>query len=240
MSTAVHPSSGERMLASTAAAVVESLISQSEREEIATTALSLSRVLGKLSSYVRANDFLSAEYGMLLGILDVDTIVLREHSQSVTVYGDKDVSLTQRQCTDLRNKDDSSSDTIVLRSLRAMGVAFFSVDSTFIAFLRGSVASHVMWAGKPEEPQHGGPRASFETFMTTAAATFKAWEPATVDLLGMMRHGISSKLYADALPLRQQETFAYLSHELRTSFHGVMGSLEMLEARLGTMGAADL
>lgn len=237
--SAVHPSCEERMLLSTAAAIVESLIFQAEREEIATTALSLSGVLGKLNSYIRVNDFLSAEYGALLDILDVDTIVLREHSQCATVYGNKDFSLTQRECTDLRNEDDSS-DAIVLRSLRAKGVAFFSVDSTFfIAFLRGSVASHVRWAGKPEGPQHSGPRASFEAFMTSAAATFKAWEPATVDLLGMIRHGISSKLYADALPFRQQEAFAHVSHELRTPFHGVMGSLEMLEAGRDTMGAAE-
>lgn len=236
--SAVHPSCEERMLVSTAVAVVESLILQSEREEIATTALSLSRVLGKLSSYLRVNDFFSAEYGALLNILDVDTIILREHSQSVIVYGNKEVSLTQRECTDLRNEDESS-DTIMFRSLPGKGVAFFSVDSTCVAFLRGSVASHVKWAGKPEELQHGGPRASFEAFMLTAAATFKSWEPATVDLLGMMRHGISSKLYADALPFRQQETFAHVSHELRTPFHGVMGSLEMLEAGRGTMDEAE-
>ena len=236
--SAVHPSCEERMLLSTAAAIVSSLIFWSEREKIATTALSLARVLGRLNTYYRVNEFLSAEYGALLSILDVDTIVLREHSQSVTVYGDKGVSLTQRECTDLRNEDEPS-DTIVLRSLTARGLAFFSVDSTFIAFLRGSAASHVKWAGKPEEPLNGGPRESFESYMTTAAATFKAWEPATVDLLGMVRHGISSKLYADALPSRQQETFAHVSHELRTPFHGVMGSLEMLEAGRGNMDAAE-
>lgn len=73
-------------------------------------------------------------------------------------------------------------------------MAFFSVRSFIVAFLRGSVASHICWVGKPdrqvlseeEAPMH--PRASFESFMETSAAEFKEWSPATVDLLEMVSH----------------------------------------------------
>ncbi|CAN0229638.1 unnamed protein product, partial [Ectocarpus sp. 4 AP-2014] len=68
---------------------------------------------------------------------------------------------------------------------------------------------------------------------------FKAWSPATVDLLKMVRHAFSSQLYAQFLPSDLQETFAHVSHELRTPFHGVMGALEILEAGSGTMDSGE-
>ncbi|CAM9332045.1 unnamed protein product [Ectocarpus sp. 12 AP-2014] len=241
----VHPSCEERLLVEMAASVVSSLISCYQREEIAATTLSLSRTLGNLTKYTRVNDFLSADHDSLLGVLDVDTVILCEHLRSVTVYGKKDITLSLEECQELRNGggDESLEMAISFRTLGARGVAFFWVRSFFVAFLRGTTANSVKWAGNPDAPVNKDevmtPRASFELFMRTSGAQCKAWSPLTVDLLNMVRQGFSSKLYAEALPADLQETFARVSHELRTPFHGVMGALEILEAGNGTMGAEE-
>ncbi|CAM9768800.1 unnamed protein product, partial [Ectocarpus fasciculatus] len=237
-SRAVHPSCEERILAETMVTLTGALIMHYERQEIATTALALSRMLGRLKEYPRVNEYLSSEHQALRDILEVDTVVLYEHSRCTTVYGKKDISLTLSECIELLNGDDPG-DTLIFRSLEAKGVAFFSVNTFLIVFLRGSIASQVRWAGSPEAATHDGeppqPRTSFQQFLRTAKKQFTLWSPATTDLLNMVRRGFSSKIYADALPAAQQETFAHVSHELRTPFHGVMGSLEMLEAGHGTM-----
>ncbi|CAM9325605.1 unnamed protein product [Hapterophycus canaliculatus] len=123
------------------------------------------------------------------------------------------------------------------------GMAYFSVRSSLVAFLRGSVASHVNWAGKPDTPLYDQeamhPRASFDSYMLMAEAKFEPWSVATVDLLGLLSLTFSSHMYAEALPGDLQETFAHLSHELRTPFHGVVGSLEILEAEHHTISAAE-
>ncbi|CBJ33980.1 Phytochrome-like protein 3 [Ectocarpus siliculosus] len=241
----VHPSCEERLSVEMAASVVSSLISRYQREEIAATALSLSRTLGNLGNYTRVNDFLSADHHSLLGILDVDAVILCEHLRSVTLYGKKDITLSLEECQELRNGDgdESSEMAISFRTLGARGVAFFWVRSFFVAFLRGSIANSVKWAGNPDAPVNKDevmtPRASFELFMRTSGARCKAWSPLTVDLLNMVRQGFSSQLYAEALPADLQETFARVSHELRTPFHGVMGALEILEAGNGIMGAEE-
>ncbi|CBJ33173.1 Phytochrome-like protein [Ectocarpus siliculosus] len=239
---AVHPSCEERILAETTVTLTGALIMHYERQEIATTALALSRMLGRLKDYPRVNDFLSSEHQALRDILEVDTIVLYEHSRSATVYGKKDISLTLSECIELLNGD-GPGETLCFRSLEAKGVAFFSVNTFLIVFLRENIADQIKWAGNPEAIMHDGevvrPRASFQQFMGTPAVPFKLWSPATTDLLNMVRRGFSSKIYADALPAAQQETFAHVSHELRTPFHGVMGSLEMLEEGHGTMEAEE-
>ncbi|CAN0023902.1 unnamed protein product [Ectocarpus sp. 6 AP-2014] len=239
---AVHPSCEERILTETTVTLTGALIMHYERQEIATTALALSRMLGRLKDYPRVNDFLSSEHQALRDILEVDTIVLYEHSRSATVYGKKDMSLTLSECIELLNGD-GPGEPLCFRSLEAKGVAFFSVNTFLIVFLRESIADQTKWAGNPEAIMHDGevvgPRASFQQFMGTPAVPFKLWSPATTDLLNMVRRGFSSKIYADALPAAQQETFAHVSHELRTPFHGVMGSLEMLEEGHGTMEAEE-
>ncbi|CAM9671989.1 unnamed protein product, partial [Ectocarpus fasciculatus] len=240
---AVHPSCEERVSIEMAASVVSSLISRYQREESAATALSLSRTLGNLSNYTRVNDFLSANHHSLLGVLDVDTVILCEHLRSVTVYGKKDVTLSLEECQELRHGgggDEGSERAILFRTLGARSVAFFWVRSFFVAFLRGTVAnSTTKWAGNPDAPVNEDepmtPRASFELFVRTSGAGFKEWSPSNVDLLNMVRQGFSSQLYAEALPADLQETFARVSHELRTPFHGVMGALEILEGANGTM-----
>ncbi|CAM9931506.1 unnamed protein product, partial [Ectocarpus fasciculatus] len=242
-SRAVHPSCEERILAETVVTLLATLIMHHERQKIATTALALSRMLGTLKRYNTVCDFLSSEHQALQDILEVDTIVLCEHSRSTTVFGAKDIAPTPSECIELLNGDGPGDDALFFRSLEARGVAYFSVSTFLFVFLRGSIASHIKWAGNPEVPtrdgQALGPRASFQQFMRTAAVQSKAWSPATKDLLNMVRHGFSSKMYADALPAAQQETFAHISHELRTPFHGVMGSLEMLEAGHETMDAGE-
>ncbi|CAM9846232.1 unnamed protein product [Ectocarpus sp. 6 AP-2014] len=241
----VHPSWEERLSVQMATSVVSSLISRFQREKVAATALSLSRTLGNLGNYTRVNDFLSADHHSLLGVLDVDTIILCEHLRSVTVYGKKDIALSLEECQELRNGggDESSEMAISFRTLGARGVAFFWVRSFFVAFLRGAIANSVKWAGNPDAPVNKDevmtPRASSELFMHTSGARCKAWSPLTVDLLNMVRQGFSSQLYAEALPADLQETFARVSHELRTPFHGVMGALEILEAGKDTMGKEE-
>ncbi|CAB1110473.1 unnamed protein product [Ectocarpus sp. CCAP 1310/34] len=242
----VHPSCEERLLVEMAASIVSSLISCYQREEIAATTLSLSRTLGNLTKYTRVNDFLSADHNSLLGILDVDTVILCEHLRSVTVYGKKDIALSLEECQELRNGDggdESSEMAISFRTLGARGVAFFWVRSFFVAFLRGATANSDKWARNPDasvnKDEAMTPRESFELFMRTSGARCKAWSRLTVDLLNMVRQGFSSKLYAEALPADLQETFARVSHELRTPFHGVMGALEILEAGNSTMGAEE-
>ncbi|CAM9566464.1 unnamed protein product [Scytosiphon promiscuus] len=242
--TPVHPSCEERIMAETAAAITASLIERHEREESSMGALSLLRTLEKFSNHTRLHSFLAAEHRNLLKILDADSILLCGSLRSVTVYGSKDVTLTLDECEDLRSgKEDGSDSGLQFKRLAAGGVAFFSVRSFLVVFLRGSVSRHVKWAGDPdlplndEEPMH--PRASFEMFMETAVADFNPWSPATVELLRLVRHGITSQLHAEGLPADVQETFAHVSHELRTPFHGVMGALEILAAGSGTMGVDE-
>lgn len=237
---AVHPSVEERVMVETAATITASLISRHEREEISMGALSLLRTLERFSNHTRLNDFLAAEHGDLLKILDIDSILLCEHLRSVTVYGNEDVTLTLEECKGLRSDNDDRSDRdLVFTPLASGGAAFFSVRSFLVVFLRGSVSRHVKWVGQPDSPRAGDktmhPRTSFAQFMQTAVVEFKPWSPATVELLGLVRHGFSSQLYAEGLPADLQETFAHVSHELRTPFHGVMGALEMLSAGNGSM-----
>ncbi|CAM9200985.1 unnamed protein product, partial [Hapterophycus canaliculatus] len=241
---AVHPSCEERIMVETAATITATLIARYEREQTSMGALSLLRTLEKFSKHTRLNDFLAAEHRDLLKILDIDTILLCEHLRSVNVYGSKDATLTLEECKELRSGQEEGLDRdLVFKPLAAGGVAFFSVRSFLVVFLRANVSRHVKWAGDPDlplnddEPMH--PRSSFEAFMKIAAAQFEPWTPATVELLRLVRHGFSSQLYAEGLPADLQETFAHVSHELRTPFHGVMGALEMLAAGNGSMNVDD-
>ena len=243
-SQTVHPTCKERIMAGMAATITASLISRHNREKAAVTTLSLSRLLGKIrSSYTRVEDFLLAEHKPLLEIVEADTVVLFKRSQVVGVYGNQDVALTLSECRDLIDKGGVPDHELDLHSLRGEGVVLFSVRSYVVAFLRGSVAKSVKWAGKPDDSQDNEekmhPRASFEQYVQISAAKFPGWLPATVELLNMVHQSFSSLLYAEGLPADLQETFAHVSHELRTPFHGVMGSLEILEAGLGSMNAEE-
>ncbi|CAN0050394.1 unnamed protein product, partial [Pylaiella littoralis] len=155
------------------------------------------------------------------------------------------LSLTVEDCKGLTRTNSGSDGTIMLRPLQTEGVAFFSASSILVAFLRGSIARHVKWAGKPDPPLTGkeegrmNPRASFDLYMETAAAEFEAWSPATVELLGMVSQSLSSHAYAEALPVDLQEVFEHVSHELRTPFHGVMAALDMLKGGHGAMDAKE-
>lgn len=104
--------------------------------------------------------------------------------------------------------------------------------SFLIAFVRVGAVHRIAWAGNPDPPmideRELHPRASFEKFVKTAPVPFPPWSPQTKELLGIVRHGIASHMYAEAPPADLEETFAHVSHELRTPFHGVMGSLDML------------
>ncbi|CAM9308085.1 unnamed protein product, partial [Pylaiella littoralis] len=242
---AVHPVCEERVVMEMAATVTASLITKHRVGEVAMTSLSLSRTLGKISQFTKVKHFLAAEHRALLSILDVDTIILSENLRSVTVYGNKEFSLTVEDCKGLARLDGGLDGAVMLGSMETKGVAFFSVRSFFVAFLRGSIARHVKWAGKPDPPLTGreewrlSPRASFDLYMETTAAQFKAWSPATVDLLEMVSQSLSSHAYAEALPVDLQEVFEQVSHELRTPFHGVMASLDMLKGGHGAMDAQE-
>lgn len=121
-------------------------------------------------------------------------------------------------------------------------MAFFSVRSFLVVFLRGKVAHQVSWAENPDPPidENGMlPRASFDLFMQTTGEHFEAWSPETVKLLGTARRRMSSFIYGETLPADLEETFAYMSHELRTPFHGVLGALEILESEQRTIRAGE-
>lgn len=231
-----------RSTVETVAAVVSSLISLHQRKEITAATLAVSRTLATISNYMRVDDFLTAESETLLDTLAVDTVVLYTASRPVTVHGNKEISLSRGECEDLINEVGAET-AVLFKSLEAKGVAFFSVRSFLVAFLRGTIARHVKWAGKPDTPllnqEISHPRASFEMFMERAEAEFEPWSRSTVDLLGIVRHGISSHLYAEALQVELQEVFAHLSHELSTPFYGVMGSLDMLQAEHADMDVAQ-
>ncbi|CAM9608804.1 unnamed protein product, partial [Scytosiphon promiscuus] len=239
----VHPSCEERLMAEMAAAVTATLISYRQRGDVATTALSLSDTLNKVNRHTRVYDFLSAEHKMLRSILGVDTIVLCERSRYITVFGNKEISLTIEDCHNLLERRSGADSSMMFNDMGGRGMAYFSVRSSLVAFLRGSVASHINWAGRPDPPVHDEdgmhPRASFDSYMLKAEAKFEPWSVATIDLLGMLSLTLSSHMYGEALPADLQETFAHLSHELRTPFHGVVGSLQILEAEHGTITSAE-
>ena len=234
----VTPTVEERTLVEMAASITGMTLARYRRETAATTALTLTNILGRLSKHTRIQDFLSAEHRALLSTLEVDTIVLCEQSRTTMVYGNRELSLSLAECKGLFH-DDRSGKTLSFRSENGRGVAFFSVRSFLVAFVRGSVVHRIAWAGEPDppliDPEGGHPRSSFERFVSSASEQFPSWSHATEDLLGIVRHGIAAHLYAEALPADLEEIFAHVSHELRTPFHGVMGSLEMLEEGLHTM-----
>lgn len=216
-----------------AATVTSSLISNYQREETVKTSLRLSHTLGKFGDHTRVHAFLSAEYRTLLSILEADSIIVCHSSRPAVVYGNKTVSLTPEECKGLFDGV-RSSHTVMFASLEARGVAFFSVRSFVLMFVRGSVSRQARWAGKPDTPLHDQerlhPRASFNMFLEDTVIKVEPWSPATTDLLAMVRNGVSSYLYEEALPADIHERMAHICHELRTPFHGVMGSLEMLQA----------
>lgn len=238
----VTPTFEERTLVEMAASVTGMTVARYIRETAATTSLALTSILAKLGKHTRIQDFLSAENGALLSILEVDTIVLCEQSKTTTVHGNEDLSLTVAECKGLLH-DDRSGNTLSFRSEEGRGIAFFSVRSFLVAFVRGSIVNRITWAGKPDPPlvehQELHPRKSFERFVASASAAFRPWSEATQELLGIVRHDIAAHLYAEALPADLEEIFAHVSHELRTPFHGVMGSLEMLEEGQHSMGAEE-
>eukprot|EP00903_Cladosiphon_okamuranus_P006632 g6477.t1 len=238
----VLPTIEERTLVEMAASVTGTTLARYNRETNVTMSLTLTNILAKLSKHIKIQDFLSAEHMSLLEILDVDTIVLCEQYRKITVYGNKELSLNLAECNGMLH-DDRSGKTLSFRSVNGRGIAYFSVRSFLVAFVRGSVVHRVAWAGKPDTPlidhKTANPRESFERFVASASAQFPPWSNATKELLGIVRHGIAAHLYAEALPADLEEIFAHVSHELRTPFHGVMGSLEILEEGLHTMGVEE-
>lgn len=69
--------------------ITASLVSHSQREDIATSFLSLSNTLDTLNGYRRLADVLAAEHKVLMSILGVDAIALCERSRVVTIYGNE-------------------------------------------------------------------------------------------------------------------------------------------------------
>lgn len=84
-----HPSCEARVKVKIAAKIAASIIWHSEREQAASTSLSLLRTIGNLNNYTRVQDFLSAENQTLIDLLRVDSIVLCENARSVAIYGNK-------------------------------------------------------------------------------------------------------------------------------------------------------
>lgn len=172
----VIPSCEERIMIEMAATITSSLVLHFQQEDLVTTNLSLSRSLVNFRKHTHVHSFLSVEYKTLLSILDIDTIVLSQAGQpDAIVYGNSDVSLTSEECKELLKKP-VSDHTVMFTSLEMRGVAFFSVRSFVVAFVRGAVARHVRWAGKSDTPLHDQemdhPRASFDLFIETAGAEF--------------------------------------------------------------------
>lgn len=111
-------------------------------------------------------------------------------------------------------------------------MAFFSVRSFLLAFLR-----EVTWTGKPDPPSHN--RRALLHPGAEAAVGREAWSQGTLSLLGIMRSGVSSQLYVEALSNDNTEMLAHVSHELRTPFHGVMSSLQLLIEERHIIGADE-
>ncbi|CAN0318489.1 unnamed protein product, partial [Pylaiella littoralis] len=241
--TVVAPSTEERIMVEMAATITSSLVSNYEREKSTRSNLSLSRTLENLDHHTCVHKFMAAEHETLKSILEVDSIVLCQILQPVSTYGNKDVSLTPKECRHLLDET-GSAHTVLYTSLGAREVAFFSVCWLLVAFLRKrSMVRHVRWTGKPDaplnDPEKSHPRASFETFMQLAEGKPEPWSELSTDLLSTMRLGVSSFLFAEVLPAGVQEVFAQVSHELRTPFHSVMGWLEILRTGRADMSVAE-
>lgn len=239
----VAPSCEERIMIENVAAMASSMISSYQRDEIARARLSLSNTLMKLGNHIGIDGFIAAEYKKLLNTLEADTIILCHPSQPVAIYGNEDISHTPKECQVLLNES-GSKHAVLCTSLGGVNVSFFSVRYLLVAFLRRrSMIRHVRWTGQADAPlndqKKSHPRVSFNTFMKQAEGKPEPWSTVSIDLLGVMRQGISSFLFAEVLPAGVQEVFAQVSHELRTLFHGVMGSLEILRTGRVGMDIAD-
>lgn len=240
---AVTPTVEERTLVEMAADFTGMKLAGYSRDRAAAISLTLTNILEKLGRYTRIQDFLSAEHRALAGILEVDTIVLCEQSRAVTVYGNKQLSLSMSECQVLSH-DHISRKALAFRTKDARSIAFFSMKSFLVAFVRGGVHHDIDSTGDPEPHMLGDhadhpPRTYFGQSLPAASPHFLPWTRATEALLGVVRHGVATHLYAEALPADLEEIIAHVSHELRTPFHGVMGSLEMLEEGLTRMGAEE-
>lgn len=261
-SSTVAPSIEERILVEMAATITASTIAHYEREEIAKNGLAMSRVLEALAPSNNLHDFFMCQHQPLSSILGIDSVILCEHLGHVVVYGNQEVFLTLEEVKGLTPKC-VASDCVSFAALDGRGVAYFTVHSTLVAFLRGCISRTAVWAGNPDEPQVDEasmhPRASFEAYVKKGKSEFKAWSKPTLDLLTIVRHRISSQVHEEVLvelraTLEQtnasnllcaepaedlQEFFAHMSHELRTPFHGVMGSLEVLETGEGVIDSEE-
>ena len=248
----VAPTCEERILVEMVATITASTITHFKREEAARNMLSLAQSLDKLSKSQNLHEFLVSEHRVLRGIIDVDSIALFEHFGHVALYGNEDISLSVTDAMELCGKN-GSGEIISFAVFEGKGVAFFLVQSTLVAFLRGSIAHDVKWTGDPDPPLIDAallhPQASFEKYIEEGNTEFKVWSKATVDLLCSVRHRVSEHVHteltaASSLVQSQpaedlQEFFAHVSHELRTPFHGVMGSLEVLEAGEDVLESTD-
>lgn len=188
-------------------------------------------------------DFLSAEHPSLLATLDIDAIVLCERSQSVNVYGDEKLSLTVQEAKDLL-EEANVQPSLVLKSVGAKHLAFFAVRSILVAFVRGSVAKDATTSrAKPSETllhqQAMDPKAPVSQSQRLSRLEGKPFARSTKDLLETARCTIASHLFSEALPADLQDTFAQISHELRTPFHGVVSSLQALKAGEGSMDTTE-
>ncbi|CAM9692565.1 unnamed protein product, partial [Pylaiella littoralis] len=238
----VKLSSEERIIVEMATSVTSSLISYYQRQDEMTTSLRLSRTLGNFSTQTRIHSFLSAEHLNLLSILNVDSILVSHNSRPAIVFGNGDISLTPEECNVLLD-DDQSKHMVKFASLEARGVAFFSVRSFALIFVRESVTTQVKWAGQPDTPlldqERLHPRASFDMFLEDSVDKVEPWSPATANLLFMVRTGVSSFLYEETLPVDMHQRVAHISHELRTPFRGVMSSLDVLRAEHAHMSVGE-
>lgn len=248
----VTPTCEERILVEMVATITASTITHFKREEAAKNNLSMVQSLDKLSKSQNLHEYLVSEHEVLRGIVDVDSIALFEHFGHVALYGNEEISLSVAESVELCGKN-GSGEIISFADFEGKGVAFFLVQSTLVAFLRGSVAHDVKWSGNPDPPlvddKELHPRTSFEEYIQEGNTEFKVWSKATVDLLCSIRHRVSEHVHteltaASSLVQSQpaedlQEFFAHVSHELRTPFHGVMGSLEVLEAGETVLESSD-
>jgi len=145
------------------------------------------------------------------------------------------------------------------------GILFFKHQYITVAFIRKSKTWDVKWAGNPDRvhdeslPQRLRARISFELYMEQGRLESKSWTVLDCEVaefvLDRIDHFLHSEMLASfRLSLDQSnleclqaieashehyEFFAHMSHELRTPFHGVISSLQILDAAGPSMEEAE-
>ena len=204
----------------------------------------------------KSESFYEDNWKELLKLTKSDGIILKKN-EKISWFGEKDENLTDAYMehifAPLNQNSHDFFDNIHIEGYPFAGAACFRHNNLYIAFVRYRILENISWGGYPYVQEINDdlcPRTSFNIYVEKNAHRSVEWlEEEKYFLNAIFEKHLrllhineivkanekiaeinNERLDAISTAKNNFEFFAQMNHELRTPFHGVIGSLQLLKS----------